>query len=252
MSVVRTTNTIEEIDLPSNNRNTLLDLLTSVAGVTVQGMTALGRAASDAYGQMQIAAQPLPSASSPALRPPSLQAARAMVQVSPDARTALETLGRAASLEIPDNQAHSLANRIDELIRTNDLAGVETLAVHLIEARQERLREGLIQKVEQAAVTIGFTPKILSLATSTVVAKDSTGRLTLGVEVEKTADGFVRMHRDTDGFRGDACVKVMDAHSRALRSLGVRFTDASSRRKRPPVILGGCKNQAKQQQGHHT
>lgn len=172
-----------------------------------------------------------------------------VVNSSNSAGEALATLAATPGFELSKESIGTLKAQVATLVAGNDRAGVAHLAKQLRIASQDRLCANLMSLTAEACQEIGFElvtqrPKYGLL---TARSKNSSGVIT--IEIAKEIDGGVKLHSDTNGFHGSACVEIRNALQGRLAAKGVRCGIISRRRKdRSPAFDGRRLGTANRQQ----
>lgn len=232
MSEIRKTNTIRQIEVPSPEPMvTLAEVLAGVGWLAVQGTIV-------AIKGIRAIANSIRENREVHLSPDD---AAKIVGQSGDARQAIATLANYADLELPKARAALLTTHLEKLATANDKVGTLTLAHQLLAARQDRLHATLLTLAAESCREIGhltgLTQVIELPSAGLVIAKSPDGRRLFTVNVEKTHDGGVQIHRDSDGFHGGSCVSaVHEPFDRVMRKKGAKCDSAERRHKqRRPV-----------------
>lgn len=241
MSEIRRTTTIEEIEAPHPEPLiSLSSVLTAVGWIAYQGtkLAVKGAVAGTvlAYKGSKALTQ---AASGSRRKSTSLSEIERIVDSAENAEDAVRQLAGAPGLETVHKDVKTLTLRLKTLVAANDKAGVAVLGRELVRARQARIHAQLVPIVADACRAIGFDSRIVDANTGLVVAKGS-GSQTVSVEVAKGKEGDVRIHFDSDGFRGNACAYVaLDPLQKELEARGVRVDLSVRRRKnRRPAFDG--------------
>jgi hypothetical protein len=219
MSEIRTTTTIEPLDLPS------VEPIFSLATVLRTG----GAASCVTADTANVVIGPhLP-----------LALMEKMVMESGSARVAAAKLAQIGGLEVSQRQSVAIRSRVEALVAADDRPGIVRLARELVAGRQTRLQSQLTTLVAASCRAVGFTSCVAGPGRGLLSATKPGTRQILSVEVAPTKDGRVQLHLDADGFEGGACVLALDALESELRRRGVHCR-LQSRRRKPsrPVSLG--------------
>lgn len=233
MSEIRTTTTIEEINVPPREPLiSLNEVITGIGWVAFQGARlavkgVVGSTVLAYKGGKALAAV----ASESRRRSVSLSEVSRIVGSSATASDAVVALATTPGLELSPQHARALSAKLQSLVATNDKAGVTAVARELVLARQDRLHGQLLPIVADSCRAIGFAPSMLSAGNGLIQAAREGTRQRLAIEVSKSKDGGVQVHLDADGFEGGACVVTLDALQAELRARGVRCDLRERRRK---------------------
>jgi hypothetical protein len=234
MSMIRTTTTVDTVEIPTQApQPTLAELLADIGVLKHQ----------------QHATLPCPAEKIKGGPPLSLAEANAVVHEAASTREALATLAADPTLTIPLPETTFSRARLERLAATDDKAGAVHLAKTLIRGRQERIQSSVLQLASEACQELGFTAKCIAGEDGIVLARSQDGKRTVSIEAAKTATGGVRLHFDADGFHGGSCAHALNALEERLRAKGVRFAVQSQRHKdRRPAFDGRRLAQAAQTQ----
>lgn len=219
MSEIRTTTTIESIEVPS-----VEPIFSFAAVVTSCGSaTSLTAGAATAVSRAHV---PLPLMEK-------------MIMESGSARAAVAQLAQTAGLEVTLPQSAALRARVESLVASDDRSGVVRLARELVAGRQSRLQSQLTTLVAASCRAAGFTECSAGPGRGLLYAVKPGTRQNLSIEVAPSKEGQVQLHLDADGFEGGACVHALDALEAELRRRGVHCR-LQSRRRKPsrPVRVG--------------
>lgn len=241
MSEIRTTRTITHIEAPPPEPVvSLAELLRQAGGLTSN------RTAADILVASSTPALPAQSEATAATM--TIQKAQELVEKSRSARHALAALASTMNLEIPKRASTALLERIQKCVSLDSRSAVTALAHDLMRNRQNQMQRTLYRLAREGCAAIGFETVSTPEAAGLLITRSKNGNQKIAVDVEKTADGGVRMHFDGDGFHGSACVEALNGLEQWLREHGVRCESAESvpkRRggvwdaRRVPVAIGG-------------
>ncbi len=237
MSEIRTTTTIEDIDVPpSEPLISLNEVITAVGWLAYQGtrLAVKGAIAGSvlAYkGGKALAA----AASEPQKRSVSLSDVARIVDGSATARDAVIALAATPGIELTQRETRVISGRLQSLVAQNDKSGVVAVARELVLAKQDRLHAQLLPLVAESCRAIGFAPKAQGSRHGLIFAERAGTRQSLAVEVAKAKDGGVQIHLDADGFEGDACIQTLDVLQAELCARGVHceLRDRHGKQRRP-------------------
>jgi hypothetical protein len=237
MSEIRKTTTIQQVEAPPPEPMiSLAEVLAGIGWLAINGTILACKGSVLAYKGIRAASQSIREARE------TCAVAGEIAQPVRDFGAVQETIVNLAAdqrLEIPRRQAEQLRLRLEKLAASNNKTGALALASELLASRQDRLQQTVLKLTAESCREIGLTNVNISSATGLVIAKSADGQRTFTVDVEKTRDGGVRMHRDSDGFHGGTCAPVHDAFDQAMRSKGVRFNTQERRRKHPRGAYDG-------------
>jgi hypothetical protein len=236
MSEIRTTTTIEEIEVPQREPLvSLADVLSAGGWLAAQTLKFTTKAA--VLGtQLAIRGG---TAVSKTLRDhrrnTTFSEIDQIANNSASASQLVTSLAVISSLQVPSREVGALNARLQTLVVTNDRKGLAHLAKGLLTARQNRLQAQLLPLVADACRAIGFTPTRIGPAGSVVAAYRDGTRQTLCVEVAKAKDCGIQLHLDADGFTGVECIVALDALQAELRKSGVHcdLQEISRKQSRP-------------------
>lgn len=240
MSEIRKTNTIRRVEAPPREPIiTLADVLSAVGWLAVNGTILAVKGGVLACKEIRALSNSVRENRQGYL---STDDATRVVSQSADAQQAIAILSHYPNIEIPKARAELFRARLEKLAVTNDKAGTLTLARELLTARQDRLQTTLLTLAAETCREIGHLTGLTQVSAlpgaGLVIAKSPDGRRTFTVNVEKTHDGGVQIHRDSDGFHGGSCVSaVHEPFDRVMRKKGAKCDSAERRRKhRRPVV----------------
>jgi len=241
MSEIRTTTTIEDIDIPP--REPLISLSDVLAAGGWVAFQTLKLAATTAVVGSQLVIRggiALSGAIREHRRHATFSDVDGIAKKSASAREAVESLAAFSTLQVPSKEANALSAKLQSLVANNDRAGISAVAKQLVEARQERLQAQLVPLVTASLKAIGFTQVEVSSVAGLVSALRDGTRQSLSIDVAKSKDGSIQLHLDADGFEGGECVVALDALQTELRNRGVHCDLQERRRKqhRPVVDRG--------------
>ena len=248
MSEIRSTTTIEEIDVPSREPLvSLTQVLSSIGWVTYQGTKLAVKGA--IIGSVLACKGGVALANTvkeKQKRSISLPEIGKIIASSKNAREAITALASTPGLELPLHEAKAISARLELLASKNDKKGVEAAARELVLGKQNRLYAQMLPLVAEACQAIGFMPQTIDSKRGIIVVRGD-GRQSAVLEIAKSKDGGVRLHADSDGFgESGACVSAFhEPLARELRARGVHFEIAERRRKQSRPVFDrnrGCQS----------
>jgi len=240
MSEIRSTTTIEEINVPPREPLvSFADVLMSEARGTLQGASSATTTAGTGKNIIHHAGTSLLKAQGDLRRHATFSEVDQIAATAGSAREAVTLLAAASAIEVPHRVSKALATKLTTLVTNNDKIGVAAVARDLVAARQSRLHSQLIPLVVESCRAIGFVPTGLSADLGLVAANRPGTRQCMNIDVARTKDGGVQLHLDADGFEGAACVETLNSLQSELRKRGVEC-DLQERRRKPsrPVRIG--------------
>jgi hypothetical protein len=249
MSEITTTTTIEDVELRERQPSiSLADILGALGTVAFHG-TRL--AVKGAVAGTKLACAGI-KAGGQAIKARRLRMSEidTVVHSSKSAGDALATLAATPGFEMPKESVGTLKAKVATLVASNDKAGVSALARQLRRASQERLCTNLMSLTADACREIGFEVVTERPLHGLLTAKSKHGPGMITVEIARETDGGAKLHCNTDGFHGSACVEATNALQSRLAAKGVRFGINSRRRKdRSPAFDGRRVGVAQRQRG---
>lgn len=240
MSEIRSTTTIEEINIPAREPLvSFADVLRTEARDTLRGMNSAITTGGTGTSLAHYEGKSLLKTECELHRHATFSEVGRITASAASAREAVTLLAAASAIEVPHRASKALATKLETLVANNDIVGVAAVARDLVAARQSRLHSQLVPLVVESCRAIGFVPTGLLAAQGIVATARPGTRQCMNINVAKTKDGGVQLHLDADGFEGAACVETLNSLQAELHKRGVRC-DLQERRRKPfrPVRIG--------------